>query len=325
MTVAVNGDLGLQAYAHGIHAIDSGYVRPRLDAIHLIVENGRAAFVDTGTGLSVPRMLEALAQLGIGVDAVDYVILTHVHLDHAGGAGLLMRSLPHATAVVHPRGAPHMIDPSKVWAATVEVYGEDRARRDYGELVPIPRERLIEAADGSSVSLAGRTLRFIDTPGHAKHHFCVHDEQARAIFTGDTFGISYRELDQDGRQFIFPSTTPSQFDPPALHTSIDKLLALEPRAIYLTHYSEITEIPQKGVDLHRLVEAHAQLGLACETCADATERAAGLAAGVERIATDEARRVGGDPARWTQVLDNDIALNAQGIGSWLDFRKSKRG
>ncbi|TDU28319.1 hydroxyacylglutathione hydrolase [Panacagrimonas perspica] len=321
----MNGDIGLQACAHGIHAIDSGYVRPRLDAIHLIVEKGRAAFVDTGTGLSVPRMLEALARLGLGVDAVDYVILTHVHLDHAGGAGLLMRSLPHATAVVHPRGAPHMLDPSKVWAATLEVYGEERARRDYGELVPIPRERLIEGTDGSSVSLAGRKLTFIDTPGHAKHHFCVHDEQARAIFAGDTFGISYRELDQGGEQFIFPSTTPTQFDPPALHASIDKLLALQPRAIYLTHYSEITGIPQKGVDLHRLVEAHAQLGLQWEGCADAAQRAAGLAAGVERMAIDEARRVGGDPAQWTQVLDNDIALNAQGIGSWLDFRKSKRG
>jgi len=321
----VNGDLGLQAYAHGIHAIDSGYVRPRLDAIHLIVEKGRAAFVDTGTGLSVPRMLEALATLGLGVDAVDYVILTHVHLDHAGGAGLLMRSLPRAIAVVHPRGAPHMLDPSKVWAATVEVYGEERARSDYGELLPIPRERLVEAADGSSVSLAGRRLTFIDTPGHAKHHFCVHDEQASVLFTGDTFGISYRELDLHGRQFIFPSTTPSQFDPPALHASIDKLLALSPRAIYLTHYSEITDIPQKGVDLHRLVEAHAQLGLAWEACADLRERTAGLAAGVERIAVEEAHRVGGDPARWMQVLDNDIALNAQGIGSWLDFRSKKKG
>ncbi len=319
----MNDALGLQEYPHGTYGLDSGYVRPRLDAIHLVVENGRAAFVDTGTSHSVPRMLEALQRLGLRVEAVDYVILTHVHLDHAGGAGLLMRSLPNATVVVHPRGAPHMIDPSKVWAATVEVYGETRAQRDYGELVPIPRERLLEAGDGASITLAGRSLSFIDTPGHAKHHFCVHDEKARALFTGDTFGISYRELDQGGRQFIFPSTTPTQFDPPALHASVDKLLACSPRAVYLTHYSEVTDIAPKAVDLHRLIEAHAELGLRWADCPERTERAAGLAAGVQQLAEDEARRVGGDPGLWTRVLENDIALNAQGIGSWLDFRKKK--
>lgn len=317
-------DLGLQAYAHGIYAIDSGYVRPRLDAIHLIVEQGCVAFVDTGTTHSVPRMLAALQQLGLGVESVDYVILTHVHLDHAGGAGLLMRSLPNATAVVHPRGAPHLLDPSKVWAATVAVYGEERARRDYGELVPIARERLVEAGDDARVLLAGRRLEFIDSPGHAKHHFCVHDPSAGALFTGDTFGISYRELDQGDRQFIFPSTTPSQFDPPALHDSVDRLLARSPSAIYLTHYSQITDIPPKGVDLHRLIDAHAQLGLQWEACPDPAKREAGLAAGVGQIAVDEARRVGGDPELWLRVLENDITLNAQGIGSWLDFRKSKK-
>ena len=317
-------DLGLTAYGHGIHAIDSGYVRPRLDAIHLIVEKGRAAFIDTGTTHSVPRMLAALDQLGIRAEAVDYVILTHVHLDHAGGAGMLMGELPNATAIVHPRGAPHMIDPSKVWAATLEVYGVEPAQRLYGEIVPIPRERIVEGTDGSGVSLAGRWLEFIDTPGHAKHHFCVWDSRARALFTGDTFGISYRELDQGERQFIFPSTTPTQFDPPALHASVDKLLGRLPRAVYLTHYSQITDIPPKGEDLHRLIEAHAQIGLRWESTADRTERDAGLARDVEQLAIDEALRVGGDPAQWTRVLDNDIALNAQGIGAWLDFRAKSR-
>lgn len=314
--------LDLQTYAHGIHSLDSGFLRPRLDAIHLIVEKGRAAFIDTGTFESVPLMLAALERLGLGVDSVDYVILTHVHLDHAGGAGLAMQKLPNAKLVVHPRGAPHMIDPSKLWAATVAVYGEARARKDYDELLPIPPVRVIEAGDGFSLKLAGhRELGFIDTPGHAKHHYCVWDQTARALFTGDTFGLSYRDIDQDGRTFIFPTTTPTQFDPPALHASVDRLLALNPRAIYLTHYSEITDIARMGADLHRLIDAHAELGLRWADCADHAQREAGLTAGVHQLVVDEARRANADEARWLEAFSNDIALNAQGLASWLDFRK----
>lgn len=313
--------LDLRSYAHGIHALDSGFMRPQMDAIHLIVDAGRAAFIDTGTYESVPLMLAALEKLGLGVDAVDYVILTHVHLDHAGGAGLLMQRLPNAKLVVHPRGAPHMIDPSKLWTATVAVYGEPRARKDYDVLLPILRERVIEAPDGFRLTLGGRKLSFIDTPGHAKHHLCVHDDAARAMFTGDTFGLSYRELDQAARQFIFPTTTPTQFEPPALHASIDRILALQPRVLYLTHYSEITDLARMGADMHRMIDAHVEMALRWAACADPVQREAGLAAGVKQIVVDEARRAGGNEALWVDTLGNDIALNAQGLASWLDFRK----
>ncbi len=104
----------VQVIEHGIHVIDTGFQRPMFDAAYLVVEAGRAAFVDTGTNHSVPRLLAALAAAGLPVDAVDYVIATHVHLDHAGGAGLLMRHLPGARLVVHPRGAPHLIDPQRL-------------------------------------------------------------------------------------------------------------------------------------------------------------------------------------------------------------------
>lgn len=314
-------ELSLSDYGHGVHSLDSGFLRPRLDAIHLIVENGRAAFVDTGTHHSVPRMLAALDQLGIPRARVDYVIVTHVHLDHAGGAGLLMRELPNAQLVAHPRGAPHMIEPARLWAGTVGVYGEQRARRDYGEILPVPRERVIEAGDGFELALAGRTLRFIDTPGHARHHFCVYDERAQACFTGDTFGLSYRELDRDGRAFIFPTTTPVQFDPAALHASLDRLLGLAPRAMYLTHYSEVRDVRRLGEDLHRLVDAHAALAESWNGCADADERKAGLEAGVQALVESEARRQNGDPAHWTAVFNNDISLNAAGLAAWLDGRK----
>ncbi|MEZ5729842.1 MAG: MBL fold metallo-hydrolase [Burkholderiaceae bacterium] len=117
---------------HGVFAVDSGYVRPGFDAIHLIVEAGRAAIVDTGTSHSVPRVLAALDALGVAPGCVDFVVLTHVHLDHAGGASALMRALPEARLTVHPRGARHMIDPTRLWQATCAVYGREAAEALYG-------------------------------------------------------------------------------------------------------------------------------------------------------------------------------------------------
>src|SRR6478736_7969597 len=115
----------------GISAIDTGFFRPQFDASHLIVENGRAAFVDTGTNYSVPRLLAELSAKRLSPDSVDYVILTHIHLDHAGGAGLLMQQLPNAMLTVHPRGAVHMIDPGKLEASTVAVYGAEAMARTH--------------------------------------------------------------------------------------------------------------------------------------------------------------------------------------------------
>ncbi len=317
-------NIDIQAYDYGIYALDSGYMRPQMAAIHLIVEDGRVAFVDTGTFESVPLMLAALKHLGLGADAVDYVILTHVHLDHAGGAGLLMQSLPNAKLVAHPRAAPHLADPAKLWAGVVAVYGEARAKLDYDELIPIAAARIIVAQDGDSVSLAGRPLTFYDCPGHAKHHLFVHDSGAAAIFSGDTFGLSYRELDQGDEKYIFPTTTPTQFDPAAFRASVDRMLALSPRAIYLTHYAEITDIQRMGADLKRLVSAHEALALAWEDCADAETRDNALVQGVEELVVKEAEANSGDPTDWVQTLCNDIPLNAQGLSAWLDYRARQK-
>lgn len=198
----------LISYGDGVHAVDSGYGRPQLAAIHVVVQDGRAAIVDTGSNASVPRVLGALAALGVAPDAVDWVMLTHIHLDHAGGAGSLMCALPAAKLLVHPRGVRHMADPSRLWEATSAVYGAERAFELYGRLVPVPAERIVPATDGLELQLGCRTFRVFDTPGHARHHICIWDASAHAFFTGDTFGLSYRELDADGRSFIVPTTTP---------------------------------------------------------------------------------------------------------------------
>src|SRR3990172_6172485 len=226
-------------YRNGIVAFDAGYVRPILAAIHMVVENGRVAFIDTGSNDALPNALAALGRLGLDVTAVDYVILTHIHLDHAGGAGSLMRAFPNARLVVHPRGARHMAEPSKLVAGVCAVYGADYVQRVYGEILPVAAERIVEAPDGHVFSLAGRELLCLDTPGHARHHICIVDRKSNGIFTGDMFGLSYRELDVDGRQFIFPTTTPSQFEPAEMRASIHRLLSFEPEAMYLTHYSRV--------------------------------------------------------------------------------------
>jgi len=305
-------------YAHGISAIDSGYQRPLLDAIHLIVERGHAAIVDTGVNSSVPRVLEALRAKGVDPAQVDYVILTHIHLDHAGGAGLLLSKLPNAMLTVHPRGARHMVDPRRLMDSTVAVYGADEARRTYGELVPVPRDRVIETAHGSSLHLDGREFSFFDTPGHARHHVCVLDSRSGHLFAGDTFGLSYRELDCNGRQFAFPSSSPTQFDPEAFHCSLDLIASLRPGAIYVTHYSQVRDVARLAADMHRLVDAHAELAQ--------RERGAGavrherLKAGVKQMVLDEAQRQGWQLTRERvlEVFACDIELNAQGLGNWLD-------
>ncbi len=304
-------------FDHGISAIDTGFFRPQFDASHLIVESGRAAFVDTGTNYSVPRLLAELQAKRLPVEAVDYVILTHVHLDHAGGAGLLMQQLPNARAVLHPRGVRHMVDPSALIAGATAVYGAEDVRRNYGELVPIAAERIITANDNHRIDLAGRELLCIDTPGHARHHICIWDQRSRAFFPGDTFGLSYREFDTDKGAFILPTSTPVQFEPEALHASIERMMAFEPQQMFLTHYSRVTDLERLARDLHEQIDAMVSIARAHATDADRHARI------MEDLAQSYISRVRAhgcslSDAGIREVLVMDIELNAQGLEVWLD-------
>ena len=317
-------------HEHGIVTVDADYLRPGLAAIHLLIEAGHVAIIDTGVNASVPGLLAALRTLDLTPEAVQYVIVTHVHLDHAGAAGLILQHCPNARLVVHPRGARHMIDPGQLVAGVKAVYGEENFYHLYGEIVPVSADRVIEAADGFRLDFHGRVLTFLDTPGHAKHHFCVHDAQSESLFTGDTFGISYREfdvefdaeddVDGDGlkRAFIFPTTTPVQFDPPALHASIDRLLSLQAEAAYLTHYGRVTGLEMLAPQLHELIDEWAELALAItETGAEAQQQ-------LEQALRDSLmlrlRKHGCvlEDLMCHELLSNDISLNAQGLLAWRD-------
>ena len=310
---------------HGISTIDTGYGRPGFNASHLIVAQGEAALVDVGTTFSVRRILQALRERDIKANDVRYVMVTHVHLDHAGGAGSLLQHLPNAQLVVHPRGAPHMIDPTKLIAGAKAVYGEERFRGLYGDVVPVAAERVITAPDNFELSLNGRSLMFMYTPGHARHHYCIWDAASHGIFSGDTFGLSYREFDTENGPFIFPTTSPVQFDPDALHASIDLLSGLNPQRMYLTHYGRVEIIPRLAEQLHGMIDAF--VGLTRDAAAAGGNRHAALIAGLKEILL-YALQVHGcrlPQRRILELLTMDLELNAQGLEIWLDKRTRDAG
>lgn len=304
----------------GITAIDTEYVRPMLDASHLIVDDGRVAFVDTGTNHSVDLLMDALRRSGHEPAQVDYVFLTHVHLDHAGGAGELMRRLPKARAVLHPRGAPHMIDPAKLIKGSQAVYGEALYREMYGEIKPIPEERIIAAADEQRFELGGRTLQCLFTEGHARHHYVLSDPASAGVFTGDSFGISYRDFDTSAGEFIFPTTTPVHFDPAEAHKAIDRIMSLDPERLYLTHYSEVTGLPRLAEDMHRRIDAFVSIA---ERHAGGEHRTRAMQHAMFEYLQSELERHGFEAGetRLHELLDVDVQLNTMGLEHWLEQGK----
>ena len=315
----VNQNLRTTDFDHGVTAIDTDYMRPLLDASHLVIDHGRAAFVDTGVNASVPLLLDALRQKAVDVGDVDYVFLTHVHLDHAGGAGQLMQRLPNARAVLHPRGARHMIEPSKLVKGSEAVYGKERVREMYGDITAIPEERVHAVADGEELVLGDRRLTCIFTEGHARHHYCLADPASDGVFTGDSFGISYRDFDTGAGEFIFPTTTPVHFDPVEAHKAIDRIMALSPNCLYLTHYSKVTDLPRLADDMHRRIGDFVAIAT---RHAGTGNRTRAMQDSMFAYLRDELEEHGftADERTLHELLDVDVTLNTMGLEHWLDHR-----
>ncbi|WP_290536565.1 MBL fold metallo-hydrolase [Alcanivorax sp.] len=313
-----------QPLPFGITRIDTAMVHDELAACYLLEDAGECAIIETGTHNTVPIILSLLAEKGIDRRQVKYVIPTHVHLDHAGGVGGLMEALPEATLLIHPRGARHMIDPAKLKAGAMAVYGEKAFADIYGDVIPVPESRVRTMDDGDQAVVGGRTLQFIDTPGHARHHFCVHDPVSRGLFTGDTFGLSYPALTTPNGPFICPTTTPVQFDPPALKASIRKLLALAPQRIYLTHYGMVENPQPLGERLLTMVDDYVALAenVAPTSDTEALEKVLMTAMGeyLFRCAREHGCEMSDEQLQ--AVLGLDIQLNSQGLAVWLQSRSS---
>lgn len=306
----------VEALGEGLYAIDTGFERPHFDAAYLIVDSGHAAFVDTGTNHAVPRLLAALHALGLDTAFVQWVIPTHVHLDHAGGAGLLMQSLPNARMAVHPRGERHMVDPSALVASASAVYGEAEMARSYGVPVAVDRARITTTTDGMALPLGRRRLEFIDTPGHARHHHCIWDERTRSWFTGDTFGLSYPELVSARGRWITPTSAPVQFDPEPLKASVARLLERAPAALCVTHFGRVPSAPHLGPLLLSQIDEMAAIG---EGLRHAEHRHARLRDALRAMYAQRlAEHDFGDLERSLALMATDVEINAQGLGSWLD-------
>lgn len=315
-----NENFSVQTYAGGVSVIDAGFHREHMAACYLVEADSEVAFIEVGTNSSTPRLIQTLKDRGWSTEDVRYVIVTHVHLDHAGGAGSLMQLLPNATLLVHPYGARHMINPEKLEAGARAVYGDELFDQVYGELVPVPEERTRIMEDGDSVMLGDREFSFIDTPGHARHHFCVHDSFTNGWFTGDTFGLSYREFDTKNGAFLFPTTTPIQFDPGALKESVKRLVSNSPDCMYLTHYGRVEDVQNLAKTMIAAVDVFA--GFA-EQYKDHEQRTQKLEQVMREWLMEGIRNHGVtlDDERCMALLRDDITLNTQGIEFWLDHRK----
>jgi glyoxylase-like metal-dependent hydrolase (beta-lactamase superfamily II) len=309
-----------------IHTIDTHYLdRPEVAAAYLIVEGDRAAFVDNNTNAAVPRLLAALEDQGLAPEQVDYLIITHVHLDHAGGTSALAKACPNATVVAHPRAAPHVIDPTKLVASASAVYGEDEFARLYGTIEPVPEDRVQVMEDEQTLPFGKRELRFLHTRGHANHHFCIADSASGAIFSGDAFGLVYPALQGEGT-FAFPSTSPTDFEPELARASIRRLVDEQPSRIYLTHFGAVTDIEEAAGQLTRHLDFAERLRDDAEASdlPDEALEAYCRARLYDYVAglLDGRGNLGRNASVWSH-LKLDLDINAQGIAFAANKRRRK--
>ena len=305
----------------GITIIEGWYERHGMACSYLIESDGQAALVDTGTARVSELILALLDEKGIARENVKYVIPTHVHLDHAGGAGQLMAALPKATLVVHPFGARHMIDPSKLQAGASAVYGEDNFKASFDTLLPIPAERVVEMEEGMQLDLNGRKLTLLDTPGHAKHHLCVWDEESRGFFTGDVFGNAYPELATNNGEYLTPVTSPVQLDPPAWHASIKKLLSYNPERMFLTHYGMLENPADYEQRLHDDLDAYVEMA----TSAEKEGRYETMHQMIKDYHYQRVAEHGSDASEETidYIIGSDNELCAQGLEVWMQRQEKQ--
>jgi glyoxylase-like metal-dependent hydrolase (beta-lactamase superfamily II) len=297
------------AAEHRRITIDSD-IKPRFTACYLRIAGDECAFIEAHTSHALPRLMKALHDAGRRPEQVRWIILTHAHLDHAAGASALMAACPEATLVAHPRAARHMVSPQKLIDGATAVYGAERFKTLYGTIEPIVASRVRALEDGESIELGDARLTVWHTAGHANHHFVVDDPTIETVFTGDTFGLVYPDLQSRGR-FAIPSTSPSNFDADLARASLDKVLSLGERFVCPTHFEAYEDARVIAAQVRRFLE---RAGAWVEQAARGDETPEAMTASFARAWTEaiaqEAPKFG---AAEMDLLGLDIELNAQGL------------
>ena len=237
-TPAAPNHSAVRKVADGVFRADVCYPAPDSTAAYLVADGGRGAIIDCGAQAGVSAVAAMSEAAGLSPDDVDFIIPTHAHLDHCAAAGTLAHMFPRATVATHPAAAVHLADPNaKLVPAARGLYGDDFYDKHYGEVLPVPKERLRELGDGEKVKVGGRVLQTPHAPGHAWHHLAVWDATGGVVFAGDAMGVSYRNFDSEtGGPVALPSTPPNQFNPEAMRSSIEMMRDLRPGMIAFAHY-----------------------------------------------------------------------------------------
>jgi glyoxylase-like metal-dependent hydrolase (beta-lactamase superfamily II) len=297
--------------ADGVTMIDTTMAgEPELNAVYLL-EGDEPALVETGPGADTLIVLEALDGLGVGPDDLAHVVVTHVHLDHAGGAGALAERFPRATVWAHERGAPHLHDPTRLVASTARTYGERRMRAFFGETVPVGAGRLRSLGDGDTIPLGERSLSVVHTPGHASHHVSLHDPRSGSVFTGEAIG-SYLPWGPAFR----PALPPPEVDVEMGLASIDRIRARRPSSLLTSHFGPVPDVDEACDAAAAHIRAWSDaVRRALERDSEADEET--LTQELRRLAAERFLREAGHPidmARYDAI--GSIAMNATGIARY---------
>ena len=220
--------------------------QPGVIASYLLAAGHDLTLIETGPGSTIPALLNGIRQAGYDPAQVTKLIVTHIHLDHAGGAGGLLAAMPQAQVYVHEVGAPHLINPEKLLASAQRIYGAEMERL-WGAFLPVPAERLVVLRDGDTVQAGPRTLEALYTPGHASHHIALWDAANQQIWTGDVAGVRLET------PYVRPPTPPPDLDLELWRASVERIIALHPTTLYLTHFGPFTDVDRHFYELgHRL-------------------------------------------------------------------------